>query len=103
MLHGHTQVTSAGLKEMRFPGLLAVGMPIVVGLLFRFIGEATGRPLLGAEVLVSFIMFGTLTGILMALFLDNVGGAWVRGFVELGAFAPPSLTAFRSGQCEEVH
>jgi H+-translocating diphosphatase len=71
------QVTSAGLKEMRLPGLLAVGMPIVVGLLFRCIGEYTGRPLLGAEVLVSFIMFGTLTGILMALFLDNVGGAWV--------------------------
>jgi H+-translocating diphosphatase len=71
------QVTSAGLKEMRLPGLLAVGMPIFVGLLFRCIGEYTGRPLLGAEVLVSFIMFGTLTGILMALFLDNVGGAWV--------------------------
>lgn len=71
-------VTAAGLREMRFPGLLAAGLPVVVGLFFRLIGDATGRPLLGAEVLVSFIMFGTLAGILMALFLDNVGGAWVR-------------------------
>ena len=71
------QVTSAGLREMRLPGILAVGMPIVVGLFFRLVGSFTSRPMLGAEVLVSFIMFGTLAGILMALFLDNVGGAWV--------------------------
>jgi inorganic pyrophosphatase len=69
-------VTSAALTEMRLPGLLAVGFPVSVGLLFRFIGEATGRPLLGAEVLSSFLMFGTVAGILMALFLDNVGGSW---------------------------
>ena len=80
------QVTKAGLREMRFPGCLAVFMPICVGLLFRGIGDLTGRPLLGAEVLVSFIMFGTLTGILMALFLDNVGGAWdnAKKYIEMG-------------------
>ena len=31
----------------------------------------TGRPLLGAEVLAGYLMFGTVTGIMMALFLDN--------------------------------
>lgn len=64
---------------MRVPGLLAVGMPVAVGLVFRVVGAFTGRPLLGAEVLAAFLMFATVCGVLMALFLDNVGGAWVRG------------------------
>ena len=69
-------VTEAALKEMRFPGILTVAMPVAVGVVFRFVGEFTGRPLLGAEVLCSFLMFATVSGVLMALFLDNVGGAW---------------------------
>uniref|UniRef100_M4BX10 H(+)-exporting diphosphatase n=1 Tax=Hyaloperonospora arabidopsidis (strain Emoy2) TaxID=559515 RepID=M4BX10_HYAAE len=69
-------VTKAALKQMRFPGLLAVLMPIAVGVVFRAIGEYQGKPLLGAEVLAGYLMFGTVTGIMMALFLDNVGGAW---------------------------
>jgi len=79
-------VTQAALKEMRYPGLLAVGMPVSVGLVFRVVGYFTNRPLLGAEVLASFLMFSTTTGILMALFLDNVGGAWdnAKKYVELG-------------------
>jgi inorganic pyrophosphatase len=79
-------VTQSALREMRFPGLLAVCMPIAVGLIFRVIGGLTGRPLLGAEVLLSFLMFATVAGILMALFLDNVGGAWdnAKKFIELG-------------------
>jgi len=79
-------VTQAALNEMQFPGLLAVGMPVTVGLIFRVVGYFTNRPLLGAEVLASFLMFSTTTGILMALFLDNVGGAWdnAKKYVELG-------------------
>jgi inorganic pyrophosphatase len=79
-------VTKSALREMRFPGALAVGMPVAVGITFRFIGEWTDRPLLGAEVLCSFLMFGTVAGILMALFLDNVGGAWdnAKKYIELG-------------------
>lgn len=69
-------VTKAALKEMRIPGLLCVMTPILVGLTFRFVGERTNRPLLGAEVLAAYLMFGTVTGILMALFLDTAGGAW---------------------------
>ena len=42
--------------------------------------------MLGAEVLAGYLMFATVTGILMALFLDNVGGAWdnAKKYVELG-------------------
>lgn len=72
--------------SQRFPGLLTVCMPIVVGISFRYIGSLTDRPLLGAEVLLSFLMFATIAGILMALFLDNVGGAWdnAKKYIELG-------------------
>ena len=79
-------VTQAALKEMVLPGVLTVVMPVTIGLLFRAIGDATSRPLLGAEVLCSFVMFATVTGILMALFLDNVGGAWdnAKKYVESG-------------------
>ena len=69
-------VTAAALREMRLPGILTVALPVTVGLVFRFIGSWTDRPMLGAEVLSSFLVFATLAGILMALFLDNVGGAW---------------------------
>ena len=69
-------VTNAALREMRLPGILTIAMPVSVGLVFRFIGSITGRPLLGAEVLSSFLVFATVSGVLMALFLDNVGGAW---------------------------
>lgn len=79
-------VTEASLKEMQFPGLVCVVTPILVGLVFRVVGEQTKRPLLGAEVLASYLMFGTVTGILMALFLDTTGGAWdnAKKYIELG-------------------
>ena len=91
-------VTRAALREMRFPGLLTVCMPVAVGILFRFVGEATGRPLLGAECLLSFLMFGTVSGILMALFLDNVGGAWdnAKKYVELGHFGGKGSEAHKA-------
>jgi Na+/H+-translocating membrane pyrophosphatase len=47
------------------PGVLAVLVPTVVGVSFRILGEYTDRPMLGAEVLGSFLMFATVTGILM--------------------------------------
>merc|ERR1711871_186417 len=79
-------VTQAALREMRFPGILAVLMPVTCGLAFRWIGQWANQPLLGAEVLAGYLMFATVSGILMALFLDNVGGAWdnAKKYVELG-------------------
>eukprot|EP00579_Thalassiosira_antarctica_P001340 CAMPEP_0201869838 /NCGR_PEP_ID=MMETSP0902-20130614/3202_1 /ASSEMBLY_ACC=CAM_ASM_000551 /TAXON_ID=420261 /ORGANISM="Thalassiosira antarctica, Strain CCMP982" /LENGTH=850 /DNA_ID=CAMNT_0048395393 /DNA_START=72 /DNA_END=2624 /DNA_ORIENTATION=- len=79
-------VTKAALREMRFPALVCVLTPVTVGVIFRFVGEYTNRPLLGAEVLAAYLMFGTVTGILMALFLDTTGGAWdnAKKYIELG-------------------
>lgn len=97
-------VTQAALREMQFPALLCVGTPILVGLVFRFVGEYTNRPLLGAEVLASYLMFGTVTGILMALFLDTAGGAWdnAKKYIELGNFGGKNSEAHKAavtGDC----
>ena len=91
-------VTRAALREMRFPGLLCVGMPVAVGLAGRVIGAMTDRPLLGAEVLAGYLMFGTVSGLLMALFLDNVGGAWdnAKKYVELGNFGGKGSEAHKA-------
>ena len=69
-------VAQAGLREMIKPGLLAVLSPIVVGLVFGMIGRFKGVDLLGAKCVSAFLMFSTSTGILMALFFNNGGGAW---------------------------
>jgi H(+)-translocating pyrophosphatase len=79
-------VTQSALKEMVRPGLLVVGTPIAVGVLFRLIGAWTGRSLLGAETVASLLMIGTIGGILMGNFLNNGGGSWdnAKKFIEMG-------------------
>jgi len=79
-------VTLGALKAMILPGLLAVTGPILTGLAFRvFITQA--NPTIAAEAVAGFLMVGTIAGILMALFLNNSGGAWdnAKKFIETGA------------------
>lgn len=80
-------VASASLREMIKPGALAIISPTVVGFLFRILGYYTGHPLLGAKVVASMLMFATVSGILMALFLNTAGGAWdnAKKYIETGA------------------
>jgi K(+)-stimulated pyrophosphate-energized sodium pump len=83
--------TKAALKEMVVPGLLVVGLPVVVGLVFKQLFLATGSPVTGAtgaEVVGGLLMIGTVVGILMALFMNNGGGAWdnAKKFIETGAY-----------------
>ena len=68
--------TQAALREMVLPGLTAVVSPVIVG---KFLGvEALGGLLAGA----------TVTGVLMALFMANAGGAWdnAKKYIEGGAY-----------------
>lgn len=91
-------VNEAGLREMVKPGLLAVSAPIIVGVTFRIIGNMRGRNLLGAEVLAGFLMFATSTGILMALFLNNGGGAWdnAKKYIETGKYGGKGSEAHKA-------
>eukprot|EP00239_Pterosperma_sp_CCMP1384_P002465 CAMPEP_0197850278 /NCGR_PEP_ID=MMETSP1438-20131217/14870_1 /TAXON_ID=1461541 /ORGANISM="Pterosperma sp., Strain CCMP1384" /LENGTH=800 /DNA_ID=CAMNT_0043463359 /DNA_START=265 /DNA_END=2667 /DNA_ORIENTATION=+ len=91
-------VAASALKEMVKPGMLAVFGPIVVGSLFKYIGLYTGQTLLGAKVVAGMLMFATVTGILMALFLNNAGGAWdnAKKYVETGAFGGKNSEAHKA-------
>lgn len=74
-------VTSGALREMIAPGLLATLMPVAVGLFFKQFG-------VGAEAVAAMLMVGTITGIMMAMLLNNGGGAWdnAKKYIETGAF-----------------
>ncbi len=56
--------TKASIREMIKPGLLAVAAPVAVG----FLG--------GGEMLGGLLAGVTVSGVLMALFMSNAGGAW---------------------------
>ena len=62
--------TSAALRLMMLPGLLAISTPIIVGFGFSWMGFN------GAEVLASVLAGVAVSGVLMALFQSNAGGAW---------------------------
>ncbi|CAL9075790.1 unnamed protein product [Musa acuminata var. zebrina] len=69
-------VASASLQEMIKPGAWATISPVVIGLFFRLLGHYTGQQLLGAKVVALMLMFATVVGILLALFLNTAGSAW---------------------------
>ncbi len=56
--------TQASLKEMTLPALGAIAAPVLVG----FLG--------GTHMLTGFIIGGTISGIILAIFMANSGGAW---------------------------
>jgi len=88
----------AGLREMVLPGVLAVCLPIVVGLGMRFAFDK------GAEAVAGFLMVGTIGGIILATFLNNAGGAWdnAKKSIEAGALKHP-VTGEVLGKGSEAH
>lgn len=91
-------VTKAGLKEMIKPGLLAVLSPLCVGIIFKIIGNLKGKPFLSIQCVASFLMFSTTTGILLALFFNNSGGAWdnAKKYIETGAYGGKGSDAHKA-------
>lgn len=66
--------TQASLKEMIIPGVMAVVVPVVVGVL------------LGVQAVGGLLAGSLVTGVLMAIFMSNAGGAWdnAKKYIEGG-------------------
>ena len=63
--------TQSAIKEMVLPGVLAIATPVVVGFAPKLFGSDQGPEILGG------LLAGvTVTGVLMAIFQSNAGGAW---------------------------
>jgi len=105
-------VTGAALKEMVLPGALAVLMPVTIGVLFRHLStrfhlaSTSDLPasfgnivnLSGAEAVAAFLMVGTISGILLAMLMNNGGGAWdnAKKFIETGAYGGKGSDAHKA-------
>jgi K(+)-stimulated pyrophosphate-energized sodium pump len=111
-------VTSAALKEMVLPGLLAVGLPIAVGLIFRHFSQSyqanasilestmmtvpmiNGKAvnLAGAEAVAALLMVGTISGVLLAMLMNNGGGAWdnAKKLIETGEYGGKKSEAHKA-------
>ena len=66
--------TKAALKEMLVPGIMAVVAPLIIGVV------------LGTRALGGLIAGSLVTGVLMAIFMSNAGGAWdnAKKYIEEG-------------------
>ena len=77
--------TRGALKEMVLPALLPIIVPIVFGLLFRYALPDFAE--LTPSAMGALMVVATITGLLMANFLNNGGGAWdnAKKFIESGS------------------
>jgi K(+)-stimulated pyrophosphate-energized sodium pump len=112
-------VTGAALKEMVLPGVLVVSLPVVVGLIFRHLSSSYqanatvyapgailpvpaigGVPvnLAGAEAVAGLLMVGTISGVLLAMLMNNGGGAWdnAKKFIETGQYGGKKSDAHKA-------
>lgn len=78
--------TNAALYEMVIPGVLAVICPVAVGML------------LGVEALGGLLAGSVVTGVLLAVFMSNSGGAWdnAKKHIETGAFGGEGSDAHKA-------
>ncbi len=83
--------TRSALREMILPGVIAVVVPIAVGLIFR------------AEAVAGLLMVGTIVGVITALFMNNTGGAWdnAKKYIESGRYI--DANGVKQGKKTPVH
>jgi K(+)-stimulated pyrophosphate-energized sodium pump len=112
-------VTGAALKEMVLPGVLAVGLPVAVGLIFRNFSSVYGAGsevltrngilnvpsingvpvnLGGASAVAGLLMVGTISGVLLAMLMNNGGGAWdnAKKWIETGQYGGKKSDAHKA-------
>ena len=79
--------TNAALREMIIPGVLAIVSPLLVGLL------------LGIEALGGLLAGAVITGVLLAIYMSNSGGAWdnAKKYIEGGNFGGKGSDCHKAG------
>ncbi len=75
--------TKSALKEMILPGILPIVVPVAVGVIMVHLYPNDNT---AVECVGALIMVGTIAGILMAMFMNNGGGAWdnAKKYIEAG-------------------
>ena len=88
--------TQSAIKEMVLPGLVAILSPVIIGLGGNYLFPGSG-----AEMLGGLLAGVTASGVLMALFQSNAGGAWdnAKKMVEEGY----EIDGSKHGKGSEVH
>ncbi len=78
--------TLSAQKEMILPGILPIVMPLLVGFI------------LGKEAIGAFLMGATLTGFILAMWLNTGGGAWdnAKKYIESGKFGGKGSEAHKA-------
>jgi len=78
--------TRGALKNMVIPGVLVVAFPVIIGIILKY------------EALAGFLMVATIAGILLALILNNSGGAWdnAKKYIESGAHGGKGSAAHKA-------
>lgn len=79
--------TQASLRKMILPGAIAIVAPVVVGFL------------LGVSALGGLLVGALITGVLMAIFMSNAGGAWdnAKKYIESGQYGGKGSDAHKAG------
>ena len=77
--------TQAAIKKMVAPGLLAVSTPVIFAVVLPATGILTDND--GMQMLAGVLAGVTVSGVLMAIFMSNAGGAWdnAKKHIEGGA------------------
>lgn len=77
--------TAAALKKMVVPGVGAVAIPVIVGFIDK-------------EMLAGLLVGVTVSGVMLAIFMANAGGAWdnAKKFIETGAFGGKGSDAHKA-------
>jgi K(+)-stimulated pyrophosphate-energized sodium pump len=79
--------TDSAIKQMIFPGLLAVGVPIVIALLARLGDGNDLSNYVNAATLVGVLVGSLASAFVLAVMMANAGGAWdnAKKYIEAGA------------------
>lgn len=79
--------TKGAQREMMVPSLIAIAVPIIVGLLF------------GVAGVVGLLLGGLTTGFTLAVMLNNAGGAWdnAKKYIEKGNYGGKNSEAHKAG------